>query len=51
MSHVVETYQCEWKSTLEDEEKLKRFRTFVNTEEQADPQIVHIMERDQIRPA
>lgn len=51
MSHVVETYQCEWKSTLEDEEKLKRFRTFVNTEKQADPQIVHIMERDQIRPA
>lgn len=51
MEHVVGTYQCEWKTTLEDEEKLKRFRTFVNTEEQADPQIVHIIEREQIRPA
>ncbi len=50
MAHVISTYQCEWKSTLEDEEKLKRFRTFVNSEEQADPQIVHIIERDQIRP-
>lgn len=51
MSHVVGTYQCEWKATLEDEEKLKRFRTFVNAEEQVDPQIVHIIEREQIRPA
>ena len=51
MSHVVDTYQCEWKTTLEDEEKLKRFRTFVNADEQADPQIVHIIEREQIRPA
>ncbi|WP_299179627.1 nitrite reductase large subunit NirB [uncultured Neptuniibacter sp.] len=50
MQHVVGTYQCEWRSTLEDEEKLKRFRTFVNTDEQVDPQIVHIIERDQIRP-
>ena len=51
MSHIVDTYQCEWKSTLEDEDKLKRFRSVVNSDQQADPQIVHIMERDQIRPA
>jgi len=51
MSLVVGTYQCEWKSTLEDEDKLKRFRSVVNSDEQADPQIVHIIERDQIRPA
>tara|TARA_Y100000782_G_scaffold41620_1_gene46724 strand:+ start:14878 stop:18630 length:3753 start_codon:yes stop_codon:yes gene_type:complete len=51
MSHVVDTYQCEWKSTLEDEDKLKRFRSVVNSDQQADPQIVHIMERDQVRPA
>ena len=51
MSHVVDTYQCEWKSTLEDEDKLKRFRSVVNSDQQADPQIVHIMEREQIRPA
>ncbi len=51
MDHVVGTYQCEWKTAIEDPEKLKRFRTFVNDEERADPQIINIIERDQIRPA
>lgn len=51
MEHIVDTYQCEWKSTIDDEEKLRRFRTYVNSEEQGDPQIVHIIEREQIRPA
>jgi nitrite reductase (NADH) large subunit len=50
MQHVVDTYQCEWKTTLEDEDKLKQFRSLVNTEEQTDPQIVHIIERNQVRP-
>ena len=50
MAHVVDTYECEWKATINDEEKLKRFRTFVN-EDGGDPQIVNIIERDQIRPA
>ncbi|WP_370277744.1 nitrite reductase large subunit NirB [Pontibacterium sp.] len=50
MAHIVETYECEWKATISDEEKLKRFRTFVN-EEGGDPQIINIIERDQIRPA
>jgi nitrite reductase (NADH) large subunit len=50
MAHIVDTYECEWKATINDEEKLKRFRTFVN-EEGGDPQIVNIIERDQIRPA
>ncbi|MBP9046185.1 MAG: nitrite reductase large subunit NirB, partial [Moraxellaceae bacterium] len=30
MQHLVDTYQCEWKTTIEDPEKLKRFRHFVN---------------------
>ena len=50
MAHIVSTYECEWKATISDEEKLKRFRTFVN-EEGGDPQIINIIERDQIRPA
>jgi len=50
MQHVVGTYQCEWKSTIEDPEKLKRFRTFVN-DDSSDPQIVMIQERSQPRPA
>jgi len=50
MAHVVQTYACEWKATLEDPEKLKRFRQFVNTDEQ-DSGVVFVQEREQIRPA
>lgn len=50
MHHVVDTYQCEWKTTVEDEEKVKRFRFFVNSD-QADDNVVFIEERGQIRPA
>ncbi|MCG8383277.1 MAG: nitrite reductase large subunit NirB [Gammaproteobacteria bacterium] len=50
MNHVVNTYQCEWKTTVEDEEKVKRFRFFVNSD-QADDNVVFIEERGQIRPA
>jgi nitrite reductase (NADH) large subunit len=50
MQNVVDTYQCEWKTTIEDEEKLKRFRSFVNSDE-TDDNIVFVEERGQIRPA
>ncbi len=50
MAHVISTYQCEWKTTVEDPEKVKRFRTFVNSEEK-DNTVVFVEERDQIRPA
>ncbi|WP_238133061.1 nitrite reductase large subunit NirB [Vibrio cincinnatiensis] len=30
MQHVIDTYQCEWKSTLESELKLRKFRPFIN---------------------
>jgi nitrite reductase (NADH) large subunit len=50
MRHVRETYQCEWKATLADEARLKRFRHFVNSD-QADDNIVFVEERGQIRPA
>ena len=50
MEHVVGSYECEWKATVEDPEKLKRFRTFVNTE-QADDSLVFVRERGQRRPA
>ena len=50
MALVVDTYQCEWKTALEDPEKLKRFRPFVNTTK-SDPSIVFIRQRDQHRPA
>lgn len=50
MVHVVDTFQCEWKSTLEDEEALKQFRQFVNHDGD-DNNVVFVQERDQIRPA
>jgi nitrite reductase (NADH) large subunit len=50
MQTLVDTYQCEWKTAIEDEEKLKRFRHFVNSN-QNDPNLVYIEERGQKRPA
>ena len=50
MAHVVDTYECEWKATIEDEEKLKRFRTFVNSDD-GDDSLVFVRERGQRRPA
>ena len=46
---LVSRYECEWKATLSDEDKLKRFRTFVNSKAD-DPQILMIEERGQLRP-
>lgn len=50
MAHLVSTYQCEWKATIEDPEKVQRFRHFVNSDE-PDPSLVHVEERGQKRPA
>jgi nitrite reductase (NADH) large subunit len=48
-SHLA-NYECEWKATLEDPERMRRFRSFVNADV-PDPTIVHSHERSQIRPA
>ncbi len=50
MQHVVKNYQCEWKTTIADESKLKRFRTFINSDK-TDDNILFVEERGQIRPA
>ncbi|MDU0354443.1 nitrite reductase large subunit NirB [Paraglaciecola aquimarina] len=50
MQNVVDTYQCEWKTAIEDEQSLKRFRQFVNSDK-SDLNIVFVEEREQIRPA
>ena len=49
MQHLVNTYQCEWKKAIEDPEKLKRFRHFVNTNK-PDPSLDYVEERGQKRP-
>ncbi|MDO7912507.1 nitrite reductase large subunit NirB [Pseudomonas sp. 22-AL-CL-001] len=50
MQLVVERYECEWANALNDPEKLKRFRTFVNAGG-ADPDVQFVTERGQRRPA
>jgi len=50
MAQVIDSYQCEWKATLEDEEKLKRFRHFINSDA-GDSNLVFVRERGQNRPA
>ena len=50
MAHIVDTYQCEWKTTVEDPEKVKRFAHFVNSDA-SDDNVVFVREREQIRPA
>ncbi len=50
MDGIVGTYQCEWKTTVEDPEKRKRFREFVNAPEKKDPVQQWTTERDQRRP-
>jgi len=50
MDRIAGTYACEWRATLEDPEKLKRFRQFVNSDE-PDSGVVFVKEREQIRPA
>jgi nitrite reductase (NADH) large subunit len=49
MSHVVGTYQCEWKTTINDPQKVQRFSHFVNSDA-PDSNVVFVKERHQIRP-
>jgi len=49
MQHLVNTYQCEWKAVVDDPEKRKLYRQFVNTDE-TEPDIELVDERGQHRP-
>ncbi|MBA4151975.1 MAG: hypothetical protein C0509_05380, partial [Acinetobacter sp.] len=46
----IDTYECEWKRTVEDPQALRRFRSFIN-DDSADEAIVYVRERGQKRPA
>jgi nitrite reductase (NADH) large subunit len=50
MQHIVDTFQCEWKTTLNNPQALKKFRQFINTDA-ADDRVQFVEERGQIRPA
>ncbi|WP_025885142.1 nitrite reductase large subunit NirB [Asaia prunellae] len=50
MQRVVDTYHCEWREAVSNQDKLKRFRTFVN-DSRPDPNVQTVPERDQVKPA
>jgi len=50
MAHVIATQHCEWKTTIEDPERLRPFRTFINSDA-PDPSIMFVEQRTQHRPA
>jgi nitrite reductase (NADH) large subunit len=51
MATHVENYVDEWRATLDDPEKLRRFVSFVNSPDESDPTLAYVMERGQARPA
>ena len=51
MAAHVDTYQDEWKATLDDPEKLRRFGSFINAPEETDRSFAYVAERGQARPA
>ncbi|PSW18157.1 nitrite reductase large subunit [Photobacterium sanctipauli] len=50
INKLIDTYQCEWTSTLDSEDQLKRFSHFINSDKR-DDNVVFVSERDQHRPA
>ncbi|MBM3277607.1 MAG: nitrite reductase large subunit [Candidatus Handelsmanbacteria bacterium] len=50
IQRLMDNYQCEWKAVVEDPEKRKRFRHFVNSDA-PDDHLQWRVERDQRRPA
>jgi nitrite reductase (NADH) large subunit len=51
MERHVASYSDEWRATLDDPDKLRRFVSFVNAPDEADRSIVFVEERGQVRPA
>jgi nitrite reductase (NADH) large subunit len=50
MARHVDAYECEWKATLDDPERLARFRTFANAPG-PDPDLTFVRVRGQRQPA
>ena len=51
MAGHIDAYEDEWRATLDDEEKLARFVSFINAPDTPDPSISFVTERGQIRPS
>jgi nitrite reductase (NADH) large subunit len=50
MQFLVDSYKCEWKEVVNDPEKRRLFKQFVNTDA-TEPTIEFVKQRDQHRPA
>ena len=50
MQFFVDTYKCEWKEVVNDPEKRRWFKQFVNTDD-TEPTIEFVSQREQHRPA
>jgi len=50
MAAHIDNYEDEWAATLKDADRLRRFRSFVNAPETADPSLARVIERGQPRP-
>ncbi|MFT6926092.1 MAG: nitrite reductase (NADH) large subunit [Psychromonas sp.] len=50
MENNIKNYQCEWKTTLQNPAKLKRFKHFINSDD-SDDQLAFELEREQRIPA
>jgi nitrite reductase (NADH) large subunit len=51
MATHVDSYVDEWRATLEDPARLRRFAAFVNAPDTPDPDLAYVTERGQHRPA
>ena len=51
MAEHVRAYEDEWSVTLADPDKRRKFVTFVNAPDAADPDLAFVPERGQVRPA
>ena len=50
MQYIADTFHCEWKEAINDPEKLKRFKPFINSDDE-DPSIEFVDERQQKVPS
>ncbi|WP_341360510.1 nitrite reductase large subunit NirB [Georgenia sp. M64] len=51
MARHVDTYADEWAATLQDPDRLRRFRSFVNAPAEPDANPAYVLDRGQRRPA
>jgi nitrite reductase (NADH) large subunit len=49
LQRIVDSYECEWKKTVDDPQSMRRFRHLINSDH-PDPAVIFVEERGQPRP-